>query len=210
MLTHTGIWGAIDSLAERHGLSPSGLARRAGLDPTTFNRSKRVSREGKHRWPSTESLSKVMEATNCSLGEFVAMMEPKSGGLPVQRMPSLRFTQAAQSVFFDDFGRPNGRGWDEVAFPDLSDPTAFVLEIEGDELSPFFRAGDQMVVSPQANVRRGDRVVVKVVNGQLLVRTMARKSALRVELNGLNGDGVTMQLGIDEIAWMSRVIWASQ
>ena len=45
-LTHGQVWIALDRLAERAGLSASGLARRAGLDPTTFNRSKRVTPDG--------------------------------------------------------------------------------------------------------------------------------------------------------------------
>ncbi len=63
MLSHDQIWGAIDALAERYRMSPSGLAKRAGLDPTTFNRSKRVGADGRERWPSTESLAKVLAAT---------------------------------------------------------------------------------------------------------------------------------------------------
>jgi phage repressor protein C with HTH and peptisase S24 domain len=43
MLTHAQIWSALDRLAERKGISASALAKRAGLDPTTFNRSKRIS-----------------------------------------------------------------------------------------------------------------------------------------------------------------------
>ncbi len=67
MLTHASIWQAIDALAAQHGLTASGLARRAGLDPTSFNRSKRISRSGKPRWPSTESLAKILAATGASL-----------------------------------------------------------------------------------------------------------------------------------------------
>jgi hypothetical protein len=54
MLTHGQVWAALDRLAERAGLSPSGLARRPGLDPTTFNKSKRITPDGRERWPSTE------------------------------------------------------------------------------------------------------------------------------------------------------------
>ncbi len=63
MFTHDEIWKAIDALAQRHGYSPSGLAKKAGLDPTTFNKSKRTSAEGKPRWPSTESISKILSVT---------------------------------------------------------------------------------------------------------------------------------------------------
>ena len=46
MLTHAQIWGALDRLAARAGLSASGLAKKAGLDPTTFNKSKRITPDG--------------------------------------------------------------------------------------------------------------------------------------------------------------------
>jgi len=49
MLTHSKVWNAIDALARRYGLSASGLAKRAGLDATAFNRSKRVTGEGRPR-----------------------------------------------------------------------------------------------------------------------------------------------------------------
>ena len=67
MLSHDQIWAAIDSLAARYGMSASGLAKKAGLDPTTFNKSKRVSPDGRQRWPSTESVAKVLEATGATL-----------------------------------------------------------------------------------------------------------------------------------------------
>lgn len=72
-LTHAWIWAALDQLAANHNLSPSGLARLAGLDPTAFNRSKRVTGEGRLRWPSTESLAKVLDATGTSLNDFADM-----------------------------------------------------------------------------------------------------------------------------------------
>jgi phage repressor protein C with HTH and peptisase S24 domain len=73
-LTHEQIWSALDRLAARVSLSPSGLARRAGLDPTTFNKSKRVTADGRERWPSTESVAKALAAANASIGTFVALM----------------------------------------------------------------------------------------------------------------------------------------
>ena len=67
ILTHGQVWTALDRLAERAGLSPSGLAKRSGLDPTTFNKSKRVTGDGRERWPSTESVSKALAATKSSI-----------------------------------------------------------------------------------------------------------------------------------------------
>ncbi len=75
MFSHEDIWRAIDRLARAHGYSPSGLARKAGLDPTTFNKSKRHSADGKPRWPSTESLSKVLAVTGATMAELLSLMD---------------------------------------------------------------------------------------------------------------------------------------
>lgn len=58
------IWSAVDKLARINGLSPSGLAKKAGLDATTFNKSKRIRPDGKQRWPSLDSINKILEVCN--------------------------------------------------------------------------------------------------------------------------------------------------
>ena len=122
MLTHNQIWGAIDGLAARHGLSPSGLAKLAGLDPTTFNKSKRGGANGKLRWPSTESVSKVLAATNASMEDFVSLIGRGSGPTRSfsRSVPLIGMAQAGARGFFDDAGFPAGAGWDEIPFPELS------------------------------------------------------------------------------------------
>ena len=65
--TRKQIWSAIDAIAEAHGMSVSALAKSAGLDATSFNRSKRLGPYGRERWPSTESLAKVLKAANLDL-----------------------------------------------------------------------------------------------------------------------------------------------
>ena len=62
MFTHQQVWNAIDVIAERSGLSASALAKRAGLDSTSFNKSKRIGPDGRQRWPTTESMAKVLAA----------------------------------------------------------------------------------------------------------------------------------------------------
>ena len=143
MLKHADIWAAIDRLAKLNGLSASGLARRSGLDPTTFNPSKRQSSDGKLRWPSTESISKILDATGSSMAAFVRLIDDGSG-LPARRIPIVSRAQAAANGLFDEAGRPAGKGWDEVDFPNLSDPTAYALEIAGTDMAPIYRDGDVM------------------------------------------------------------------
>src|ERR1700759_2119389 len=92
MLTHDQIWGAMDRLAERTGMSASGLAKKSGLDPTTFNKSKSVTADGRERWPSTESVAKALAATNSSIDSFVHLIGETAG--TVRTVPLLGFTQA--------------------------------------------------------------------------------------------------------------------
>ena len=114
-LTHEQIWAALDRLAERAGLSASGLARRAGLDPTTFNRSKRVTADGRERWPSTESLAKALAATNSSIEVLVHLLG--DGAKSPQSVPLITLALAAGDGHFDDSGMPTGKAWGEIALP---------------------------------------------------------------------------------------------
>ncbi len=129
MLKHADVWRAIDRMAEKHGMSASGLARRSGLDPTTFNKSKRITKEGKQRWPSTESVAKILTATGDSLAEFVALLGEGIASVLDLRIPVIGYAQAGDKGYFDDAGYPTGSGWDEVLFPQIGDLHAFALEI---------------------------------------------------------------------------------
>jgi len=207
-LTHSQIWTALDRLAARSKMSPSGLAKRSGLDPTTFNKSKRITPDGRARWPSTESIAKALSATSVSLESFVSLISESNGS--AQAVPLIGFAEAGASGYFDDGGFPSGKGWDEIAFPGVVDEHAYALEISGDSMSPAYRDGDVIIVSPAAPVRRGDRVVVKTGSGEIMVKELKRQTAKQIELRSLNTDQTERTLTLDDVAWIARVVWASQ
>jgi phage repressor protein C with HTH and peptisase S24 domain len=208
MLTHDQIWTALDRLAERGGLSASGLAKKSGLDPTTFNKSKRVTADGRERWPSTESVAKALAATNSSIDTFVQLIGDSAR--TVQSVPLLGFAQAGSGGHFDENGFPSGKGWDEVALPSVNDEHAFALEISGDQMKPAYRDGDVIVVSPGTPIRRGDRVVVKTRGGEVMVREMKRRTAKTLELQSLNPGNADRTLAAADVEWIARIVWASQ
>ena len=209
MFTHSQIWRAIDALAARHGMSPSGLAKLAGLDPTTFNKSKRGAANGKLRWPSTESLAKVLSATGSGLDEFVALVAGK-GVVRARMVPLIGMAQAGTSGFFDDAGFPAGSGWEDIAFPEIADSHCYALEITGDSMLPVYRDGDRILVSPQGSLRRGDRVVVKTHAGEVMAKQLGRMTAQRIELKSFNPAFDDRNFALNEIAFAHRIIWASQ
>lgn len=210
-LTHAAVWSALDRLAQRFGMSASGLAKAAGLDPTSFNKSKRVSPDAnaRPRWPSTESVAKVLAATGVSFSEFAALADG-SAAKPGRPIPLLGLAQAGAQGFFDDQGYPAGQGWDEVDFPGAPGEGAYALEISGDSMAPLYRAGDRVVVSPEAQVRRGDRVVLKTAEGEVMAKEVRRLTANKVELASLNPEHPPRTLDRKDIDWMARILWASQ
>jgi phage repressor protein C with HTH and peptisase S24 domain len=210
MLSHGQIWSAIDAIASRYGLTASGLAKKAGLDPTTFNKSKRISPDGRLRWPSTESLAKVLDATGASLDEFMTLVARGAAPAEKRSIPLLGIAEAGSGGYFDDSGLPAGEGWDEVNFPDLPGNDAYALEISGDSMLPLFRDGDIIICSPSASVRRGDRVVVRTVAGEVIVKELKRRTARLVELLSLNPTRPDRAIPAGEVSWIARIMWASQ
>lgn len=218
MLTHENIWYAIDRLAAAFGYSASGLAKQAGLDATSFNKSKRFSSDGKPRWPSTESISRVLAATGASMSDFLALMDADSDLSQVSSarpgfIPLIGFAQAGAKGYFDEDGYPRGDSWDEVQFPDSDTrdvSSTFALEINGDSMEPLYRNGDILVLSREVAVRRGDRVVVRTTKGEVMAKELVRKTATKIELKSLNPDHEDRSIPAKDVSWVSRILWVSQ
>ena len=203
MMTHDEIWGAIDALAARNSMSVSRLAREAGLDATTFNKSKRLGADGRPRWPSTESIAKVLSATGSSLSE---MMNADGAPLPA-RLPLIGTAQAVSRGYFDASGHPIGAGWDAVDMAH-ADPGAWALEVSGDELEPLYHAGEQLVLSPSSMPRRDDHVLGRTHGGDLLARILVRRTANVIEL--AMPDGAVSTYDVRDLVWLARIVWVSR
>lgn len=213
LFTHPQVWDGIDKLAKEKGWSASRLAREAGLDPTTFNKSKRHTNQEKPRWPSTESLAKILDATDTPLEYFVGLMgnQPFEGSdASSTRLRCVGVEDAGVSGLFDESGYPIGSEWDEIEFPGLADSYAFALEVRGDEMLPTYRDGDLLIISPTADVRRQDRVVVKLASGSLEIANLIRRTAQRLEVERFRERQEKLSIPVREIAWLSRIVWVSQ
>lgn len=208
MLTHGQIWMAIDRLAERYGLTASGLARRAGLDATSFNKSKRVSPDGRERWPSTESIAKVLNATGASLDEFVGLIEPGEAHRGAT-VPLVGWRDAGAAPLFSEDGMPEGARWDEIEFPDMGAEKVFAVEVSGDTFEPVYRDGDVLIVSPSAGLRKGDRLLMRDAEGAVGAHELVRKTVRTVELKALTEDG-EVSVPVADVTWMARIMWCKQ
>ncbi len=211
MLSHKQVWNAIDTIAERYGYSASGLAKKSGLDPTSFNPSKRNGPDGRPRWPTMESVSRLLQASGATVDEFAELLTGKKGHPPkMKQIPLLGFARAGKGGFFDDSGFPAGNGWDEIDVPGVTDQNAYALEITGDSMMPIYREGDTIIVSPAATVRKGDRVVVRTTDGQVMAKIMQRQTSKTLELASFNPNHATKVMDMKDVDWIARIMWASQ
>lgn len=214
MLTHQDIWIALDRLADKFSMSPSAMARQAGLDPTTFNKSKRSGVDGKARWPSTESLSKVLNTLGVSFEDFAVLAaKSQAGRFGVEmgaNIPVINMSEAGTDGLFDDAGNPIGEAWDEIRMPGVRDDNIFALQISGASMEPVFREGDRIIVSPGAGIRRGDRVLIKTRSGEVLTKVFNTMNASRAHLLSLNPEYPERNLPLKDIQWMARIVWVSQ
>jgi phage repressor protein C with HTH and peptisase S24 domain len=211
MFQHKQVWNAIDTIAERYGFSASGLAKKSGLDPTSFNPSKRHGPDGRPRWPTMESISRVLNASGASIEEFMDLLTGRKGAPPRRKViPMLGFAKAGKGGFFDDSGFPNGDGWEEIEVPGVTDLQGYALEITGDSMQPLYREGDTIIVSPGATVRKGDRIVIRLADGQVMAKILQRQTAKTVEIASFNPAHENKIYDMKEVDWMARIIWASQ
>lgn len=203
MLSHETVWAAIDALAARNGLSPSGLARRAGLDPTSFNPSKRYAGDGRPRWPSTESLAKILNATNETLETFACRAgKPDSWSNSAQTLTVGRV--------FDDRNQRLGSNLTDYDLPDMAEPGAFAMRVAGEAFLPHYRDGDILVASRDAVIRHGDRLVLKPQGGAPSLFELRAHTHTELELSSIGDKPASVSYRHSAIEWSARIIWASQ
>lgn len=208
-MRHEDIWHEIDGLAARHALSPSGLARRAGLDPTAFNPSKRFAKDGRPRWPSTESVAAALDAVGADVTALAGLLGNRCG---CASLPLIAGSEASVPGCFDASGRPTGRSWQSVACPVSLQAGAYLLEITHEEMAPVFRPGELVLVTPGVAVRVGDRVTLRRHGGDLLVRELAAQTASQMRLRAPAASVPDLDVDAGEIDWIAPIsgVWHSR
>lgn len=197
---HDRLWAAIDAIAVRHGLSPSGLARRAGLDATAFNKSKRFTSDGRPRWPSTESIAKILGATGCDLVELVGLIDARASRR--REPPPAALDGVTGFAGFHEEARPGER---DAAAAEMRRS----IEVADDAMLPVYRKGDVLIVATDVVVEPGDRVVLTVDAGPLEARVYLGRDDGGLVFAPLAG-GERAVIDADRVGSLARILWVSQ
>lgn len=206
-MKYENVWNAVDKLATSRGLSPSGLAKLAGLDATTFNKSKRIRPDGKNRWPSLDSINKLLDVCSISFEQFYNLSdseEEKEGcSIPFTKLSKL---EEAQEIEDKMVKTPK---WNKVLFPDLKE-AMYAIEIDTNDYAPLYRNGSMIVLAGNSDIRKGDRVAIFCTGNQLMLKEFIRRTPSKLVLNDINNDNIESTISISDVRLINRIIWASQ
>lgn len=201
------IWNSVDKLAQSKGLSPSGLAKLAGLDATTFNKSKRIRPDGKNRWPSMDSVNKLLEVCNITFEQFYNMgnsdEEPEGGTIPFIKLSQLGRDPQIEDKFLKT------AGWNKVIFPDAKD-ILYAAEIDTNDYLPLYRYGSTIILSANSDIRKGDRVAIFLNEDKLLLKEFIRRTPSQLVVTDINNPDEEDIIAIADVKLINRILWASQ
>ncbi|MCR9193230.1 MAG: helix-turn-helix transcriptional regulator [Hyphomonas sp.] len=203
-MQHGDIWRGIDLLAKHHGLSTSGLAKLAGLDATAFNKSKRLPKDGRPRWPSTESISRILTAVGADFESFALLVS----GRDLVAVPSI-----LQSDLENMSSPPGTNGAGAQAVQTFTPPClvdierCIAVEICNDELAPIYTIGDRLIASCGADLDEGDRVIIKAKGRRALIGALCMISDDQLEIDTYPNRQVFDRTALE---WTARILWISQ
>ena len=201
---HASIWTGIEQLALRYRVSLARLAQIAGLNPTAFNSSKRIAPNGRPRWPSTESVSRALEAVGCSFVDFAMMVE--SAGQIQPQLPTLGLSEIDLEESFLHNGKPIKDRWRSEPFVATNDADSYALLIDRELKAGILTRGTRLIVSPAASVKPGNLVLIGFVSGMFHFGTLKKQTVHRIEIQSINEGTPVEEYLLPDIAWYSRII----
>ena len=202
MLKHNEIWSAIDMLASINGTTPSGLAKKAGLDPTIFNKSKRISKEGRERWPTTESIALCLKSTGMSMGQFADLMT-KSKTKGALNLPKSEISKIQdKKSFVSPTGHIDAKLRNKKTETTEIDGKSFILKIDSKDYAPLYEKGDEIIATITNNFRRGEQVIVATKDGANIIDSFKKQSTHKLILDN-------NEIESKNINWTARILWKS-
>lgn len=206
-MKYENVWNAVDNLAKKHGLSPSGLAKLAGLDATTFNKSKRIRPDGKKRWPSLDSINKLLEIFNLSFEQFYALSTDLEEN-EIGSIPFIKLSQCKPSLT-EDKAQINTSHWHKISFPDFKE-SLFAIEIDSDNFAPIYKNSTLLIAAHNSEIRQGDRAIIFFNDENITLKEFVRRTPSKLIVTNINPPFQEEQIAIADITLINRIVWASQ
>ena len=202
------IWDAIDKFAKNSGMSPSALAKSIGLDATTFNKSKRIRNDGKQRWPSLDSINRILEVYNIEFEDLYKLSDDIHSTKQSLSIPYISLSGLSQGSR-TDVRKFDISSWRQVQFP-YSTQNMYAIDLDDSCYEPLYNFGSTLVVAKDSEIRRGDRIVIITRSGESLIREFIRREENAIKVCTPYDKENLQYINLSDIRLLNRIMWASQ
>lgn len=145
-------------------------------------------------WVGTGKGPKYLEIVN----------ERKQIYTSIKNIPVVGQTQLGDNGYWTDMGYPEGFGEGYIEFPS-KDRQAYALRCVGDSMRPRIRNGEFVIIEPSIEVNYGDDVLVKALDGRVMVKTLLYKREGRIYFQSINEKYPNISITAEEIVGMYYV-----
>lgn len=198
MVKQETFWESLEKIAEREGIALSTLARQAGLDKTSMLPSKRYNLNGAMKWPSTETIGRVLNSLNISVQEYGAILAGTADAKV--SLPAVTLSDLKEA--WTGLGVKEECKWSEIMLGSPRGKNNWVVLIDSDR-DPILPEGTTVVADDDTEPRPNDRVVV-VSGDQTGIYKFRRLMKTHLVVSSVDGRE-TSQIPIEDVTKISRV-----
>jgi phage repressor protein C with HTH and peptisase S24 domain len=127
-----------------------------------------------------------------------------AGGMQLRQIPVKGTARMGENGYYEELGTAPGAGDGHLLIA-IADPDAYVLRVRGSSMSPAIRDGWYVVVGPSSAPAAGEFVLVKLRNGQRMVKELLIQRPGSVEIMSVNG-GERRTIYADELEALVAVV----
>ena len=184
---------------EEIGLSKTDLARAADCSITMVS-----------KWEAGMSMgieyaAKICEKLDISLvWLYYGGYDPESSCL-TNKIPIVGNTQAGPDKEWLNLEFPEGYSDEYIDFP-AKGRHVYALKVVGDSMAPRILEGEAVIVDPDSEPATGEEVIVRLINGDVMVKTLAAIRDDKIFLDSFNNGYSRMTFPLQEVFSIHPVI----
>jgi len=122
--------------------------------------------------------------------DFPDYIEPEDAGTmsrTMRRVPIVGTARMGDEGFYEEISFAPGAGDGHIDMA-TTDPNAYGLRVRGDSMSPAIRDGWYVLVEPNGRPNVGEYVLLKLKDGQRMVKELLFQRTQSIEIMSVNGE----------------------
>ncbi len=152
-----------------------------------------------------EYAAKICEKLDISLIWLYYGGSNSSASCVTTKIPIVGNTQAGPDKEWFNLDFPVGFGDSYIDFP-AKGRNVYALKVVGDSMAPRILEGEAVIVDPDSEPATGEEVIVRLENGDVMVKTLAAIRNGQIFLDSFNNGYSRMTFPLSEVSCIHPVI----